>query len=217
MASRSRGVVADRGPDVAEDGRRLAAGLARRPRSTCCASRGRELGGHPVEEHAVEAGAGERAHLRPHRREHEAHAGERLAQLRQRLAHRRQRLLREAGADPEPEPLAVEAELVDLGVDLRRLVAVERHHRDPELERPEPRRRRPPACRGRARPGGRSTTSRHSRARRSAPRAARRPPGRARRRRRTACLAHVRLSSSATHSTCGVCGNMSTGFTRRSV
>ena len=65
-------------------------------------------------------GAGERAHLRPHRGEHEADAGQRLAQLRQRLAHRGQRLLGEAGADPEPEALAVEAEALDVGGDLRR-------------------------------------------------------------------------------------------------
>ena len=62
---------------------------------------------------------GERAHLRPHRGEHQADAGDRLAQRGERLAHRRQRALGEAGADAEPQAVAVEAEALDALVDLR--------------------------------------------------------------------------------------------------
>ena len=67
---------------------------------------GGELRGHPVEEDAVELGAGEGAHLRTHGGEDEADVAERFAERGQVLAHRGERLLREAGADSQPEALA---------------------------------------------------------------------------------------------------------------
>ena len=186
------------------------------PASTLVRAPAANSGRHPVEEGAVVVGAGQRAHLRPHRGEHQAHAGEPLAQLGQRLAHPGQRLLREAGADAEPEPRRVEPEPLDVGGDLLRRGAVERDHGDAEVERRAPPRRTRPASRAPWRPGGRWTTSSRSRARRSAPRAAAATSGSS-----PAATPKPRLMrpspSSATHSMCGVCGNMSTGLTRRSL
>ena len=113
-------IVTDGGAHIAEHRRHLAPGLVRSSFDVL-ARGGGECRRHPVEEGAVEARAGEGAHLRAHRGEHDAHAGEGIAQLGQGLAHRRQRLLREAGSDADPEPVGRKAELLDLGRDLLRV------------------------------------------------------------------------------------------------
>ncbi len=128
------GVGADGGADVAEDRRGVAAGRGGSG-FDLGAGAGGEVGGHPVEEDAVELGSGQFAHLRPHRGEHEADAGELLAQLGQRLAHRRQRLLREAGANAKPELGRVESDPLDVGGDRLRWGAVEGDHGDAEVDR----------------------------------------------------------------------------------
>src|SRR5205085_5009091 len=73
------GVGADGGADVAEDRRRSAAGLGG-SLFDLLSGAGGEAGGHPVEEDAVVGAAGERAHLRAHRREDEFHSRQQLAQ-----------------------------------------------------------------------------------------------------------------------------------------
>ena len=95
---------------------------------------GGELGGHPVEEDAVELGSGEFAPLRAHRGEDEADAGQLLSNGVERLAHRRQRLLREAGADAEPEPGRVDADPLDVSGDRLGRGAIEGDHGDAEVE-----------------------------------------------------------------------------------
>ena len=95
-------------------------------------------------------------------------------------------------------------------------VAVERQHRDADLQLPARRRRTRRRSRGRSPSGGRSTTASGSRALRSAPPARVRSPGRAPQRRRSRVAWLMQPSSrsnSATHSMCGVWGNMSTGRT----
>jgi hypothetical protein len=83
---------------------------------------------------AVELGAGEGAHLWAHCGKDEADAGELFAEVREGLAHSRQRLLREAGADAEPEPGGVEAKPLDVGSDDLRRRAIEGDHGDAEVE-----------------------------------------------------------------------------------
>ena len=209
-----RGVGAGGRAHVAQHRRWLTTGLASARVDLVSRAR-RELGGHPVEEGPVEVASGERAHLRPHRREHEPDAGERLAQRPDRVAHRRQRPLGEAGPEPDPEAPAVEAQPLDPLVDLGRLVAIERHHRHAQLELL--------GALGKGRQGVEPV----------GPRVVVGPHGRVAE--RLAALGEgcrdlrvepggdpeatfgAHFSSRATHSTCGVCGNMSTGLTRRSV
>ena len=129
------GVVADRHPHVAEDRRRLvAAGLAG-AFEHALARPGGLLRRHPVEEDAVGLGAGQRAHLRAHRSDRDPGV------LRQRRAHRSEALphdaerpLGEAGADADPEAARVDPALGDLGGDVFGRVAIERQHRDSEIE-----------------------------------------------------------------------------------
>ncbi len=215
------GVGADRRAHVAEDRRRVS-GNARSPGLDVEPCGCREGGGHPVEEGAVECRAGEPAHPRTHRGEHQADAAERRAKLRQGVGHPGQGPLGEARSDAEPESIAVEAEAVDVGRDLVRRVTVEGHHRDAELElggslgesgeRLEPERpgvivrpQRGVSELGTAlrQPGGDGRIEPRRDPEPAPPSAARRLP--------------THRSSTATHSTCGVCGNMSTGCTRRSV
>ena len=180
------------------------------------AGAGGKAGRHPVEEGAVVLGPGEGAHLRPHGREHDPHAVELFAQLADCLAHRRQRLFLKAGADADPEAVAGEVEALDVGGDLVGRPAVEGDDADAEVDSlgrsgelgeglealgagvvvgPDGVVAELLAL-GRERAGdlgieagGDAEGAAHASAR----------------------------SSSATHSMCGVCGNMSTGLTRRSL
>ena len=211
------GVGADRGAHVAEHRRRLAA-ASRGAALDVLAGAGGELGGHPVEEDAVVLGAGEGAHLRAHRGQDEADARERLAQGGQRLAHRRQRLLREARrrrrarAGSRSRPSRSMSAAISSGPWRSRAITA-----TPSSIRSAPRGEvgeRLEAL------GAGVVVGPHRRvAELLAAGGERRgdlgvePGGDA----EAALGVSLRRSSSATHSMCGVWGNMSTGCTRRSL
>ena len=211
------GVGADGGADVAEDRRRLAAGLARRPASTCSRAPAANSGVIQLKK-APSNSAPASAHIfGPIAARTRRTPGSRSRSSRQRLAHPRQGPLGEAGADAEPEPRRVEAEPLDVGGDLLRRGAVEGDHARRRARPRAPPRRTRPASPAPWRRDGRWTRSSRSRARRSGRPAAAPPRGRAPRPRRSRGAGSRPSPSSATHSMCGVWGNMSTGLTRRSL
>src|SRR5262245_42331365 len=208
------GIGSDGRAYVAEDRWRLAAGVARTALDPPPGLSG-ELGRHPVEEDAIPLRPAEGRHLRSHGGEDEADAGKGLPESRQLLPHGGQRFLREAGSEAEPEPLAVEAQAVDVRGDLLGRLAVESDHPDPEIAAVRAlcvigQGREPLRARMVVRPhrgvtkllaaGGQGACDLLTDAGRDAE-----------------ASAHPALSKRATHSMCGVWGNMSTGFTRRTL
>ena len=212
------GVRTDRDAHVAEHRRRL----PRRPRAAPSATRSRAQSGvlrrHPVQEHAVGLRSRQaRTSSGPWRRRHHARSPGSAA----RIAASPSRTT-PSGRLVKPAPIPSHSRAGSrpsspiFAATSGGLMAVERQHGDAHARAPALRARTRRSSRARSPSDGRWTTTSRSRARRSAPRARGRPPAPGPPRRRTRAAAPVRpspRSNSATHSMCGVWGNMSTGRT----